>query len=58
MQCGGKVAGKRNTHTHNLLGIGKVTTCLSNNLNWSIKSAVCLLLLKAKQFKPRFSVVY
>jgi hypothetical protein len=48
MQCGGKVTGKKK-HTHNLLGIGKVTTFLANNLNWSIESAVYILRLKSKR---------
>jgi hypothetical protein len=37
------------THTHNLLGIGKVTTFVANNLNLSIKSVIYLLHLKAKR---------
>jgi len=37
--------GKKHTHTHThthtqFLGIGKVTTFLASNLNWSIKSTV------------------
>jgi hypothetical protein len=40
---------ERKKKTHNLFGIGKVTTFLANNLNWSIKSAGYLLRLKAKQ---------
>jgi len=41
---------EKHTHTHTIyLDLERVTTFLANNLNWSIRSAVCVLRSKAKQ---------